>query len=75
MKVLVQCKFQIEVEYPEEYRDEIELIVKQDRCPGTGYLGSAIDDMIKLHHDRDTCWACGSQGQKKILSIDGVAFH
>lgn len=70
MKVLVRCTYLVEVELSDEI-DDPHFHIEDNGCPGTREVGAALERMIEDHENAGTCWACASQGENKIISIDG----
>lgn len=69
-KIKVQCTFviEVEVEVPVDFTDhDIQFMIEENSCPGTGQVGKALCKHIDKHLDADTCWACALQGENKIL--------
>jgi hypothetical protein len=69
-RVKVECRFVIEVEIDMPI-EELEFYVEENSCPGTGRVGSALEEHMAAHEAASTCWACALQGENKILEIDG----
>lgn len=72
MIVRIRCTFEIDVEIPESARHNLEFIIEDNGCPGTGSVGAAVEAMIAHHESQSTCWACACRGENKILAIGGI---
>lgn len=70
-KVIVQCSFELEVYFPDDMDDEfIRFVVEENGCPGTGTVGGKLEELIEKSHEEGICWACGRNGENKVLSIE-----
>lgn len=71
MKVRVRCSFEVEI----DVEDDVDpfFYIEDNGCPGTGPVGAAIDELIETASDNNTCWACGRNGENRIIEIDGVS--
>ncbi len=75
MKVTVQCTLEVEIEWPDgpvpdgfdSLEDWLKFRIEENGCPGTGEVGSAIEDSIE-YGESGVCWACNLKGSNKILS-------
>jgi hypothetical protein len=72
MKILVKCTLEVEVEvadnlYNEEFTPEFD--IEENHCPGTGIVGSKIEEVMESCRKKSTCWACCFNGKNEILEI------
>ncbi len=68
--VRVRASVEIDVEFDDEVdNDLIHFMVEENSCPGTGIVGGALRALVHQHDEASTCWACGNNGENKILSI------
>lgn len=76
MTIKVRCTFEIDVEvadrHParetiEEYRSFAEFHIEENSCPGTGPVWAAFSKVLDESEETSTCWACGRNGENKII--------
>lgn len=67
MKILVKCTFVIPVEVPDDPDYSVHFDIEDNHCPGTGLVGSALDEIMEKHREKSTCWACALQGKNEII--------
>jgi hypothetical protein len=70
VKVRVRCSYVIEVELPDTQRNSAAWVIEENGCPGTGVVGAALDEQMRLHEEQSTCWACALGGQNQIIDPD-----
>lgn len=72
--LIVECKFVIEIPWdhePQYSTDEhIRFRIEENSCPGTGSVGSALDDLMSIADENSICWACAVGGENKLLAIE-----
>jgi hypothetical protein len=69
-KLRVQCTVFVDIEI-EDPEADLFFLIEDNGCPGTGSVGAAIYDALEKGDEAGTCWACGLQGENKIIAIDG----
>lgn len=68
-RVLVECRFEIWVDY-HDYDIDLVFDIEENHCPGTGNVGAALDRCMEEHEEASTCWACALNGSNKILKVE-----
>ena len=68
-RVLVECRFEIWVDMADSDIDPY-FDIEENHCPGTGRVGSALDECMERNDEASTCWACALNGSNKILKIE-----
>ena len=68
-RVLVECRFEIWVDYKDSDTD-LEFDIEENHCPGTGNVGMTLDACMAEHEQASTCWACALNGSNKILRVE-----
>lgn len=71
MKVRVRCSFEVDIELD----DDVDpwFCIEDNGCPGSGPVGTAVEEVIARGHEDGYCWACKRAGENVIVEIDGVA--
>lgn len=71
MKVLVKCTLMVPVEVPDHWKEDNHYLfaIEDNGCPGTSFVGTAIQDMITHCDDKNICWACNFQGENEVVEI------
>ena len=68
MQILVQCTFQIPVDVPDDIEpDPLRFMIEENSRPATGYVWSALRQVIDEHDAKSTCRGCALQGKNKII--------
>jgi len=67
VRYLVRCTVDIEVDIPDSWDDDPHFHIEENGCPGTSFTGSALTDLIDWSDTNSVCWACGRNGESKIL--------
>lgn len=67
MIIKVRCAFEIDVEIP-DLTENIKWAIEDSLCPGTGFVGAALDRVMADAKERGVCWACNLNGENKIIS-------
>ncbi len=68
-RVLVECRFEIWVDYKDSDCD-VQFDIEENHCPSTGIVGLALDECMEEHEEASTCWACALNGSNKILKVE-----
>lgn len=71
--LIVECKYILEVPWdtPEDWPDDhIRFRIEENSCPGTGSVGSVLDDLMEVAQKNRICWACSVGGENKLLAIE-----
>ena len=67
MKIVwVKCEITIPVSVPENDYDEF-FDIEENHCPGTGIVGTMIDNLLAYSDKESTCWACTAKGENTIV--------
>lgn len=66
-KVLVECKIYVEVELPDDVNPEFE--IQDNSCPGTRFVGEALDKFMEKAGKSKVCLFCANQCENKIVRI------
>lgn len=64
--IRVKCTFVITIEVPKSNYDEY-FDIEENHCPGTGFVGIAIDKHIEKSDKENVCWACALDGECEIV--------
>ena len=67
MKILVKCTLIVSVEVPDDPEYDVHFDIEENHCPGTGLVGSAIDEVLRQAEIESVCWACNLQGTNEIV--------
>lgn len=68
-KILVKCTLLVPVEVLSDL-ENLQFIIEENGCPGTGDLGRVIDREIERANKGSFCWACNFQGENKIIDYN-----
>jgi len=65
--VWVECSYTVPVIVP--YDDfPVDFMIEENSCPGTGLVGSALDQIIEKSDKDSSCWACLLHGKNSIVT-------
>lgn len=70
MKKMRKVKVTLELEIEQghnETDEEFKFRIEENGCPGTGQIGSKLEDIIDQSNEYSTCWGCALKGQNKII--------
>lgn len=65
--ILVECTLIIPVEVPNDEEYDMYFDIEENHCPGTGYVGTALEKHIDEFNENGFCWACALKGECKIV--------
>ena len=71
-KAVVQCTFQIPVEFEINEFVTPEFFIEENSCPGTSVVGRTLDELMEQAEAISCCWACNLGGKNKILAIEEI---
>jgi uncharacterized protein len=67
--ILVRCTYVIPVEVPADMDDEaLRFHIETNGCPGTGFVGAALDAHLEKQEEESMCWVCTLNGQNQIVT-------
>lgn len=66
--IMVKCTFILPVEVPSNASYNEVFDIEENHCPGTGFVGGALDELMEKHRKGNTCWACAVGGECEILT-------
>lgn len=68
MKLRVRCTYEIDIEIPDgSDMDNVRFSIEDNGCPGTGRVGSALDQHMQAQSEAGFCWACALGGKNEIV--------
>ena len=65
--IQVRCTYVLPVEVPDASDYDAYFDIEENHCPGTGLVGAALEEHMKSHEKRSTCWACALGGTCEIV--------
>ena len=68
--ILVKCTYIIPVEVPDDPDFNIYFDIEDNHCPGTGYVGAALEANIEKYDKVGSCWACALGGKNEIVEAE-----
>jgi len=68
VKILVKCTLIVPVEVPADPDYNLHFDIEDNHCPGTGFVGAAIEKMMDKCREKSVCWACNFQGKNEIVN-------
>lgn len=70
LKRRVRVTFEIDVNLPSIMSEEqLKFMVEENSCPGTGFVGAALDKWMDDHSARGVCWGCSANGKNELLPL------
>lgn len=70
MKAIVEVRFMLEVDMPDDMDDEqVRFRIEDDSDPATGPVGTVIRAAIEKHDNDGICWACAINAHNKLVEI------
>jgi hypothetical protein len=70
MKYLIRVTLDVPVEMDDLWDGDPKFYFEENGCPGTGAVGTAIENAIKAAHKGSFCWACNMNGDNKIINVE-----
>lgn len=72
IRIRVRCSYVLDLALPDDYAADDDMLrfrIEENGCPGTGEPGAALERIMSEAGARSICWACGQNGENKILEI------